>query len=292
VPNVVRLGQVRTFSRELKNRSAIRQVRFESYANAVAPTFVAVTAETGDGSAPQYADASAQAGTRNDGSTAAKAAGFTWGKGIKTLLFGGGSSHDFEKWFHQADAKILGRDELASVNYTAQPSAVRDALKDIDVLVQSSNQKMDDPELRKALLDFAEAGKGLVLLHPGLWYNWADWPDYNRVLAGGGATSHDKYGEFEVVLKEPGHAVLKEVPASFSISDELYHSKLDERGTPTQVLATARNPKTGDTYPSVWIVKHPKARIVCIALGHDGKAHELPAFETLLRNAVTWAAGK
>jgi type 1 glutamine amidotransferase len=38
--------------------------------------------------------------------------------------------------------------------------------------------------------------------------------------------------------------------------------------------------------------QHPKARIVCITLGHDHKAHELPAFQTLLRNAVTWAAGK
>jgi type 1 glutamine amidotransferase len=40
----------------------------------------------------------------------------------------------------------------------------------------------------------------------------------------------------------------------------------------------------------VWIVKHPKARIAGIALGHDAKAHDLPAFKALLQNAVKWAA--
>ena len=57
------------------------------------------------------------------------------------------------------------------------------------------------------------------------------------------------------------------------------------------MLATAKNLTNGKTFPSVWIVKHPKARIVCIALGHDGKAHDLPAYKTMLRNAVAWAAG-
>jgi hypothetical protein len=109
------------------------------------------------------------------------------------------------------------------VNYTDKPSTIAGALKQIDVLCQSSNQKMDDPQLRKALFEFADAGKGLVLLHPGLWYNWPDWPEYNRVLASGGAKSHDRYGEFEVVVKEQEHPILKGVPASFLITDELYH---------------------------------------------------------------------
>ena len=54
--------------------------------------------------------------------------------------------------------------------------------------------------MRKAIFDFADAGRGLLLVHPALWYNWPDWPEYNRVLVGGGARSHDKYGEFEVTV--------------------------------------------------------------------------------------------
>ena len=138
-------------------------------------------------------------------------------------------------------------------------------------------------------MEFAEAGKGLLLVHPGLWYNWPDWPEYNRVLAGGGAKGHDRYGEFEVNVDEASHPVMKGVPSNFKIVDELYYSKFDEQGTPVQVLATAKNLANGKTYPSVWIVKHPKARIVCISLGHAEEAHRNPAFQTLLVNAVKWA---
>ena len=42
----------------------------------------------------------------------------------------------------------------------------------------------------------------------------------------------------------------------------------------------------------VWVVKHPKSHIACIALGHDARAHDLPEFKQLLKNAAAWAAGK
>ena len=49
---------------------------------------------------------------------------------------------------------------------------------------------------------------------------------------------------------------------------------------------------TKKSHPSVWVVKNVKARIVCIALGHDGRVHELPEYKTLLVNAVNWVGGK
>ena len=81
------------------------------------------------------------------------------------------------------------------------------------------------------------------------------------------------------------------VPATFKINDELYHFAADPQGTPLQVLATGKSPITGKTFPVVWITRHPKARIVCITLGHDGQAHAHPAYVQLLRNAVLWTAG-
>ena len=178
------------------------------------------------------------------------------------------------------------------MNYTDRPADLTTALKDVDVLYQSTNQKIDDKAVRQAIFDFADAGKGIMIVHAGMWYNWPDWTEYNRVLAGGGAKGHDRYGEFEVNVDVADHPVMKGIPANFKISDELYYSKLETNGTPVQVLATAKNLTSGKTFPSVWIVKHPKARIVCIALGHDGLSHNHPAYLALLRNAVTWAAGK
>ena len=131
---------------------------------------------------------------------------------------------------------------------------------------------------------------GLFLIHPGLWYNWPDWPEYNRTLVGGGASSHDHYGEFEVQIKNSSHPVMTNVPPKFNVSDELYHFDRDVIGTPIDVLAEAKNLNDGKTYPSIWIVKHPQARIVCIALGHDAGAHKLAAFKIILQNSLQWVA--
>ena len=67
-------------------------------------------------------------------------------------------------------------------------------------------------------------------------------------------------------------------------------------GASTQIIEvlaeTSPSKKFQHPHPSVFLVKHPKARIVAIALGHDEKAHDLPEFKLLLDNAVKWAAGK
>lgn len=288
VPNVTRRGQVRWFSKPLKHQGTIKSITLSSYDNEVSPVFLSITADSNP-NAPQAGESSSAAPS----ASADASAEFKWTPGTThVLILGGGSSHDFERYFNRADSATLSSMDKVSVNYTSKPSDVTGALKDVDVLYQSSNQDMKDPALRKAIFDFANAGHGLVLVHPGLWYNWKDWPEYNSVLIGGGARSHDRYGEFEVVVKEPNNPIMAGVPATFKLSDELYHSEIDTNGTPIEVLAEARNLTTGKTYPSIWIVKHPKARIVCIALGHDAAAHDLQAYKTILENAVKWAAGK
>jgi type 1 glutamine amidotransferase len=210
----------------------------------------------------------------------------------EVLIVGGGTHHDFDRWFNEEDVKTLSAGGRSSVRYTDKPSEILAALRNLDVLYLSNNQAIPDAATRQAIFDFADSGKGLLLVHPALWYNWNDWPEYNRVLVGGGSKSHDKYGEFEVRVDAPRHPIMAGVPDSFNITDELYHHQPDKDGTPAQVLATGRNLADGKTYPVVWIAKHPKARIVCITLGHDGKAHEHPAFKTLLQNSLKWAAGK
>jgi type 1 glutamine amidotransferase len=108
---------------------------------------------------------------------------------------------------------------------------------------------------------------------------------------GGGARGHDKFGEFEVTSTGATHPIMAGVPASFRISDELYYFQVDPNAVPTEILATATSTLKPGTYPQVFVVKHPKSRICGITLGHDAKAHGLPEFQTILRNAVKWAAG-
>ncbi|MFM7103564.1 MAG: ThuA domain-containing protein, partial [Verrucomicrobiota bacterium] len=276
-------GQIRWFSKDVKNRAVIERLVLESYDNAVSPTFFAITAEIG---APAGASAAPAGGAPGTAPTSAAA----WGEGIHVLLIGGGASHDYQRWFNLADVALLNGTGRMSARYVEPPAATVELVRGADVLVISANQAFPKAEVREAIFAHAAAGRGLVLLHPGLWYNWPDWAVYNRELAGGGSRGHDRYGEFEVTVTRPDHPLLQGVPARFKLSDELYWFEPDTGGTPVQVLATAQSGAKGKAFPQVFVVEHPRTRIAGITLGHDGVAHSHPAYQQLLRNAVYWTA--
>lgn len=213
-------------------------------------------------------------------------------KSIRTLIVGGGSSHDFDKWYKGADAQTLEKDGFATVSYTSNIDSVLSYLPNIDVLYLTNNQPMEDPALRKAIFNFADSGKGLILGHAALWYNWKDWPEYNLQLVSGGSRGHDKYGSFDVTVVNTKHPVTKSVEQKFTLKDERYYYKIDSAGPGITVLASSSVAGSDVIYPSVFVVKNPKTRIVGLALGHDAESHMLPAYQTLLRNAVKWVARK
>ena len=205
------------------------------------------------------------------------------------LLVGGGSAHDFVKFFGAADKAILA-DTVGWVDFTQNANGVPAILDRVDVLVWSANQPIASATV-KALTDYVAAGKSLIALHPGTWRLWKNFPEWNAKIVGGGAGGHDKFGEFEVSVTAK-HPITAGVPDKFKISDELYWFTPEKVGVEIEVLATATSTQKPGTYPQVFVVKHPKAKIAGITLGHDAKAHDLPAFQTLLKNAVLWAAGK
>jgi putative heme-binding domain-containing protein len=303
---LVKANQLRWFTKTLQHAGPIDRLTLESANTGVAPTTVAITAQLADSNTAQPSTTTAVAGpaAADKGPTAnasptprppARPAGADPAGGgmerVRALAVGGGSSHDFKRWFGDADKTTLLQTKPAWLDYIENPAAIADAAPNLDVLVLSTNQPLP-PAARKGIADFAAAGKGLLLYHPALWYNWSDFPEYNRDLVGGGAKSHDKYGEFEVEVLMPDHPITAGLPKKFKINDELYHFIPDSAGTPITVLAQATSPVTGKTFPQVWVTQHPKARIVCITLGHDGKTREVPEFRTLLQNAFRWAAGK
>ena len=205
----------------------------------------------------------------------------------KILIVGGDQHHDFDQWFNQVDSATLTAAGF-DVTYTDNPAEVLPALADTDLLYLSNNQALSDSALRQGIFHFADAGKGLLLVHPALWYNWADWPEYNRELAGGGSRSHGPYGPFEVSVTQTDHPIMANVPASFTLEDELYRYEVDPEGPALDTLMIGTEPDTGDEYPLVWTVTHPTRRIVGITIGHDGASHESDAYKALLTNAANW----
>ncbi len=288
--NLVSDHQVRFFTKALKRSAAIDKLVLESFATGVAPTTAAITAELADANAAPIATPdkpTAATGFKaqfNDPvpQPPAKA------NGPRVLLIGGGSSHDFVKFFGATDKATL-TPTVGWVDFTQNLNGIGPILKNLDVIVLSANQPIS-PETQKQLIDFANAGKGIIALHPGTWYAWENFPQWNKEIIGGGTRGHDALGAYTVKLTDSAHPITKGVSASFEITDELYNHILDPAGSPSEVLATATSLKTGKTFPQVWIVKHPQARIVCITIGHDQRTHDLPDYQTLLKSAVAWAA--
>jgi type 1 glutamine amidotransferase len=276
--------QVRYFAKPLTKRGVIEKLTIASFNNEVAPTLVAITAEVGEG-APVSSPAPV-------GAAVPVAPSFKWGAGVKTLIIGGGSSHDFQRWFNTADVKTLNDAGGISANYTETTGGLADVIAGVDVLILSNNKPFTDAATKEAIWRHVQSGKGLIGLHPGLWYNWPDWPEYNRQLVGGGSRGHDKYGEFDVVVTDPKHPLLHGVPAKFTLKDELYYFEPDPQGAAITVLATAHSQAKSKDFPQVFTVAQAKGRVVGITLGHDAVAHEHAAYIQLLRNAVFWAAGK
>lgn len=325
---VVKNHQMRWFTKQLSEPIEIDRITLQSPDNHSAPTIVAITAELADANAPAPASASASAPnpatpvlTKTGAGTlilaaapAANAAApappsnddanfkpqFTDpvpqppatrpANGPRVLLVGGGSSHDFVKFFGGTDKATLAP-QVGWVDFTQNANGVPEILDRVDVLVWSANQPISSAT-RKALIDFANSGKGIIALHPGTWYAWNNFPEWNAQVVGGGTRGHDKLGPYTVKVTNPDSPITKGVTPSFEITDELYNYNPDPAATPIEVLATATSPNTGKTFPQVFIVKHPKSRVVGITLGHDARAHDLPEYQTLLKNAVNWAAGK
>ncbi len=207
---------------------------------------------------------------------------------IHVLIVGGGSSHDFDKWYKYVDAETMQRDGLATVTYTSDPDSILYYLPNMDVLYLCNNQAIKNHAVRQAIFDHVNSGKGLIVAHAALWYNWQDWPEYNLQLVNGGSRGHNEYGTFEVTVINKDHPVTKGLAESFILKDELYHYIVDTTGPGIEVLATANAEGFDKIYPSVFVVRHPAARIIGIALGHDGESHDSIAYQTLLRNAVKW----
>lgn len=316
VEGLVNRGQLRRITLPVANAAPITKLVLESLDNGVAAVVAAITADiAGEGPKPvkgapvsreekkpgagaASAETGPKEGGKGDGPLVA-ATPVQWEAGkTKVLVIGGGSSHNFAKFFGETDVATL-KGSGFTVHYTEDRDQAAAELANADVAVISVNRKFfDTAAYRKALFDFAAAGKGIVMLHPGTWYGFGGWPELNAQIVGGGARGHDRIHPFEVKAVKADHPILAGVPASFTVEDELYYVNAEPDKIPagtakiTVLAETSPSERYKASHPSVWITEHPKAKIVGIALGHDARVHDLKAFQQILSNAVKWASGK
>ena len=177
------------------------------------------------------------------------------------------------------------------IGHSFTPKTPEDAfvelVRDASLLALANNKPIGNEDSRQAIMQHVEAGRPLMITHPASWYNWENWPEYNEQLVGGGSRSHEPIQAFTVEVLQPNHPLMEGVPASFEITDELYRAEIlpDAQAI---VLAIGRSHETEAIYPVIWVRQVGDAKIVVNTLGHDDRAHDLPAYKRIIANSRRW----
>ncbi|MDW8352889.1 MAG: ThuA domain-containing protein [Bryobacterales bacterium] len=208
----------------------------------------------------------------------------------RVLVVTGG--HDYDTSFYTL---FEGYPDLAWDHAPSNREAYRRDLRPrYDVLVlYDMPQEIGETE-RQHLRDFAESGKGIVVLHHAI-ASYNSWEWYSKELVGGkyllqpeagrpGSTY--KHDEEIFVYPVARHPVVSDV-GRMHLWDETYKGLWIS--PEVKVLLRTDHPLSDG--PVAWISPYPKSRVVYIQLGHDRLAHIHPGYRKLVKNAIDWAAG-
>ena len=178
---------------------------------------------------------------------------------------------------------------------TGRFSEPRPATADNDVYLFYTSGGQFETGQQQALAAAVAAGKGLVGIHCANIMHWrgdgldpADRPLFellgNRYLSHGPG-HHEGRHTVEITAAHP----VTEGIADFELFDEYYEFELaDEKVT----ILAQRHRADGAVIPVMYAREVGAGRVVYLALGHDMRAWGEPPFRALVRQALTWAAGR
>jgi uncharacterized protein len=103
----------------------------------------------------------------------------------------------------------------------------------------------------------------------------------------------------KVNVEDSSHPVMRGIPSSFTIDKEEWYTYNKSPRPNVHVIASVDEStylptseiKMGD-HPVIWTNTNYKARNIYIFMGHSPDLFNNPAYSTLFRNSVFWAAGK
>lgn len=210
---------------------------------------------------------------------------------LRVLVVTGG--HDYDPSFYTLFEDLPG---VAWRHVASNQDALRGDLRSsTDVLVLYDLSQVLDEAGRGHLRDFAEGGKGLVILHHAL-ADYQDWDWWWREVVGGryvltaepGYPASDyRQGEWVELTPAGAHPVIGEVGA-VRLLDEPYSKVWHADGI--QPLFKTSHPASDDVV--AWISPWKASRVVVIQPGHDRYSHRHPAYRQLVANAIRWAGGR
>jgi type 1 glutamine amidotransferase len=208
---------------------------------------------------------------------------------VRVLVVTGG--HDYEASF---DSMFDGVSWMRTTVDPHPHGLNGDLRKGFDVLVVYDMVPELTDRQRRNLVDFAEAGKGIVIMHHALashqtwswWRSLAGAQYYERPYEGNPKSTYQHDRDF-TATPSGKHPILAAVPEMY-MHDETYKGMWF---APDNIVLLATRDETADG-PLVWISAYPRSRVVTIQPGHNRESHANSGFRRLVHNAIRWAASR
>jgi type 1 glutamine amidotransferase len=212
-------------------------------------------------------------------------------KPVRALIVTGGRKID--------PSFFLAFNDSADVAWDYAPSNREAFDKDLrpnyDVLVLAGDSPEISPAARGRLRDFAEAGKGVVVLHQAI-AAYADWPWYRELIGGryvaraenGAPASTSRQGEDLTIVAGPQRSPMVSSLVPMHLRGEAFKGM--QIAADIKVLLTTDNPHSDR--PIAWISPYAKSRVVYVQLGVGREVFTYPGYQRLVKNAVLWTAGR
>ena len=210
---------------------------------------------------------------------------------VRGLVVTGG--HDHETSFYSL---FDGYSDLARFPVMTSASAFQNDLRaKYDVLILYDFSRDLNEAGKQHLREFVESRKGIVVLHHAL-LDYPDWPWWAEEVVGGRyrlkregsiPSSTVKNDQRMSIKPESDHPITEGI-GPFQVVDETYKGMyFSPRLRP---LLGTDNPHSDPIV--AWIGPSTTSRVVAIQLGHGPSIFHLPAYRTLVHNAILWSAGR
>lgn len=223
-------------------------------------------------------------------------------KPLNVLLITSGCCHDYdfqakamqlatEKEGIQAVWTVVnegGKGTEAEIDFYGK----EDWAKGFDVVVHNECfAKTTNPDYIRTITAVHHRGVPAVVIHCAMHtYRDTKIDDWREFL---GVTSrrHEHQAHYGIDVVATDHPIMREYPeAHTSAMDELY--VIEKVWPNTEVLATSKSQKTGETHPVIWTNQYGEARVFGTTYGHSSETFQDEIYlETLVRGML-WAAGR
>jgi type 1 glutamine amidotransferase len=199
----------------------------------------------------------------------------------------------------------LARKDDFAVDYIEDTQKIDDAfLSQHQLFIQLNYPPYNwTPTAQAAFVRYIEEGRGgwigfhhATLL--GEFDGFQMWPWFSKFMGDIRFTNYiPGFADGIVKVEDPSHPAMKEVASPFLVQKEEWYTWNQSPRANVHVLASVDEKtyspdtkvKMGD-HPVIWTNEHYKARNIYIFMGHHPDLFQNPAFATIFRNSIFWAA--